>query len=219
MPRLKNRAEAVTRRSSWLWALAACGVPGLVLAVYPAGDLAVSGFFHTPGQGFLRDPVLQWIHDVVPDATVAVASLLALGLAWRGRLTWRAATFVPAAFALGPGLIVNALFKGHFGRARPVQILEFGGAAHFTPALQIADQCARNCSFTAGDPSVGFALAAFALIFPRHHAAFFALAVASGAGLGAMRIAQGGHFLSDVLFTGFFTLGATLLLARGWLKS
>ena len=36
------------------------------------------------------------------------------------------------------------------------QIAEFGGDKRFTPAFVPSDQCARNCSFPAGDPAVGF---------------------------------------------------------------
>ena len=63
---------------------------------------------------------------------------------------------------LGPGLVVNGILKEHWGRARPRDVTQFGGDRRFTPALVIADQCERNCSFSAGHPSAGFALAALA---------------------------------------------------------
>ena len=52
-----------------------------------------------------------------------------------------------AALLLGPGWVVNEALKNHWGRARPEQVSDFGGAQRFTPALQPADQCVKNCSF------------------------------------------------------------------------
>ena len=36
---------------------------------------------------------------------------------------------------VGPGLVVNGILKDHWGRARPAEIIEFGGTAHFSPAF------------------------------------------------------------------------------------
>ena len=76
--------------------------------------------------------------------------------------------FVLAALALGPGLVVNAGFKDHWGRARPRDVTQFSGERTFTPALQPTDQCDRNCSFVAGHPSVAFWLAALGFAAASH---------------------------------------------------
>jgi lipid A 4'-phosphatase len=203
-------------RFYWTCVLAAFAVPAFAAGFFPGVDLAVSGFFYQAGRGFVRSPVLEWLHHAGPGIVVAAALAAALGL-WRsGRLTFARAGFVPAVFLLGPGLLVNALLKEHYGRARPVQVEAFGGAAHFTSALQIADQCHHNCSFTAGDPSAGFALIAFALLLPEKRGVFTALALGLGSALGLMRVAQGGHFFSDVMFTAVATMGSAVLLFSIW---
>src|SRR6202007_2501046 len=103
----------------------------------------------------------------------------------------------------GPGLVTNAILKDHWGRARPTQITEFGGTKAFTPALVPARQCERNCSFVAGHPALGFYLVSFGfLVPPPRRRVVEAIAIATGALFGAARIAQGGHFLSDVVFSG-----------------
>jgi len=93
--------------------------------------------------------------------------------------------------------------------SRPAQVTEFGGALKYSPPLVKADQCGRNCSFPAGHPSMpflGFALAAgFA---GRRRRQIIAAAVALGALSGLGRMMQGGHFFSDVLFSGFITYAA-----------
>ena len=38
-----------------------------------------------------------------------------------------------------------------------------------------------------------------------------------GAGIGWVRIAQGGHFLSDIVFSGLVVWGSAILIRWGWL--
>ncbi len=115
-------------------------------------------------------------------------------------MTPRIASFLALSLIIGPGLLVNTLFKDNWGRARPHQILEFGGSAHFTPAAVLADQCTRNCSFPSGHGALAFWLMAVALVVPaRWRVLAMTIAVIIGFLVGAMRIAQGGHFLSDVV--------------------
>jgi lipid A 4'-phosphatase len=187
-------------------------LPAVVAGFFPQIDLAVSGWFYTPGRGFVTSPFLEAVHHAGPYAVVAAALAVALVLLRRKILTVRDVAFIALCFLLGPGLLVNGVLKEHYGRARPMQVGQFGGSAHFTSALTPAHECRHNCSFVAGDPSVGFTLIAFALLFPRGRAALTAVALSAGAGLGLMRIAQGGHFLSDVLFSAVVCITAALAL-------
>jgi membrane-associated phospholipid phosphatase len=74
----------------------------------------------------------------------------------------------------------------------------------------------RNCSFPAGDPSMGFCLVSAALLAGSATARRNGIigAVALGAALGVVRIAQGGHFLSDVVASGFLVTGLSWGLHR-----
>jgi len=196
-----------------------CG--GTVL--FPAIDLWASGLFYEPGRGFYLADWYPFL--LVRRAMPILAALIALaGFAlivggarrkWCG-LDWRAGVFLVLALALGPGLVVNTIFKDHWGRARPAQIASFGGAAQFSRPFVPSDQCARNCSFPAGDPSNGFVLVAagFLVAAPRPRRAAIAGAVGLGALIGFVRIAQGGHFLSDVIASGFLVFALTWLLHR-----
>ena len=47
-------------------------------------------------------------------------------------------------------IVVNALLKNNWGRARPNDILELGGIEKFTPWYQFSESCASNCSFVSG---------------------------------------------------------------------
>ncbi len=146
-------------------------------------------------------PPAAALTGVIALAVLAVATLRA-GMV-RQRLN--AATLL-LTLLLGPALLVNLVFKDNWGRPRPRQTVEFGGDMHYAPPLQPRfGQEGR--SFTCGHCSVGFSLLAFWFIFKRRHRrlAWLSLLAASLAGLlvGAARMAAGGHYLSDVLWSGF----------------
>lgn len=111
---------------------------------------------------------------------------------------------------LGAGLIVNVMFKDHFGRARPRDIEEFGGSKRFTPAFVISNECTANCSFSSGEGAAGFFSLALAMALSRRREVFLA-AVAIGSLVSLSRIAAGAHFFSDTVVS-FFVM---LILADG----
>ena len=97
-------------------------------------------------------------------------------------------------------IIINVLLKGFWGRARPNDIMEFGGKDSFSAWFEYSNACNTNCSFVSGDASVGFSL--IVLYFITKNKLFFWLSLLSGIILGTVRILEGGHFLSDVLISG-----------------
>jgi lipid A 4'-phosphatase len=106
-------------------------------------------------------------------------------------------------FCVGPGLVTNVLLKDQWGRARPVQVTEFGGTKRFTPPLVPSDQCPRNCSFVSGEAASMFTVFySAALIAPPWSAALMIGGTLVGLAAGLVRVTQGGHFLSDVVFAG-----------------
>jgi lipid A 4'-phosphatase len=205
--------------------VAALIVASALFLLAPGLDLWASGLFYRPEDGFF---LAQWapvraLYRSVPWLVTAQAvgiPLLLLLSWWRGRRTagldLKAGVFILLVLAIGPGLVVNAALKDHWGRARPSQVTEFGGARDFTPAPLPAAQCERNCSFVAGHPAAGFALLAYAFLASGWRRRWIAGgAIGFGSLLGVVRLAQGGHFLSDVVFSGLLVGGVTWLLA--WL--
>lgn len=119
------------------------------------------------------------------------------------------------AIALGPGLTVNAIFKDHWGRPRPRQLVDFGGTEQYQLPL-IPRFGEQGKSFPAGHPSVGFLYITLFWVW-RHRRPVTALAallfaLGSGFVLGLGRMAAGAHFLSDVFWSFNLTAVVSLLL-------
>ncbi|MBZ0218004.1 MAG: phosphatase PAP2 family protein, partial [Fimbriimonadaceae bacterium] len=138
---------------------------------------------------------------------IAVAGLV-LGLLRHTELfglIWTKWAYFLICAAVGPGLFTNSLLKDYWGRARPNQIVEFGGDLQFSPALYISDQCHNNCSFVSGESSTIYMLFfALALMADTRRTTFIILALVLGTLAGAIRMGQGGHFPSDIIFSGLF---------------
>lgn len=187
----------------------------LLFVGFPALDLRVSRLFFD-GRGF---PLAsRWGTELLQDCvTYFIAGALALVLGvWavnavtRRRLLGvdgRVVGYLLLVLIVGAGLIVNLAFKDNFGRARPRNVTEFGGAQPFTPAFVISDACPTNGSFSSGDAAGAFF--AFALVFAlgRRRSMLWP-AVAFGALISFARVASGAHFLSDVLVS-FFVMWIT----------
>ena len=200
-----------------------CALTAALFLLFPGIDIAASRLFYDSAQGFFlagSTPVsvveagVPWIVRAMIVLAVIAALWLAIARRPLWRLDVRTLVFLVAATALGPGLVANTVLKDHWGRARPNQVVEFGGAREFTPAPLPSEQCARNCAFVSGHAALGFSLVSFALLLPcgwRRRAAI-AGALTFGALIGLGRIAAGKHFLSDVVFAGLIAFATSWLL-------
>ncbi len=224
-----NLRKAITgmNRNRWieLAFIAGSTVLALLFVLAPGIDLWFSAVFYgEPGGFYLQNAWwVRFLYKLVAPVTVVIGigllALLAHNLIRRhavGPFTTRAVLFLIAALAIGPGLVVNTVFKDQWGRARPRDIIEFGGVKEFTPAFALSDQCDRNCSFVSGHSSVPFALIAFGFVLRRRRRAILAGATLFGGLVGLGRIIQGAHFLSDVIFSGIFVFVIAYLLAHAF---
>jgi membrane-associated phospholipid phosphatase len=196
---------------------------GLIFALFPQIDLTIARLFylgegHFVGENELVD-VLRRIGYFTP-ASVLILSLVTWGLAkWKKNLTpapsGRAVLFLCLSMALGPGLLVNLILKDHWHRPRPVQVVEFQGEMEFRPWYRLDGQCQVNCSFVSGETSSAFWMLAPALITPGPwQGPAMVGALVFGALVGLLRMALGGHFLSDVLLAATLTSLVVLTLYR-----
>ena len=115
--------------------------------------------------------------------------------------------FLIATISIGPGLIVNLGLKDHWHRPRPNQTQDFNGPNPFRPWWDDSGACRKNCSFVSGEAATGFWMVAPASVLPEPwQGPAIVAAFAFGAGASLLRMAFGGHYLSDVLLGGLVTL-------------
>lgn len=186
-------------------------------------DLWASGLFYRAGGEFpfSRVRALILFRRTGDLAIVAVVATILASIAVklvapdrRSLIPPSVSLFLLSTLAVGPGLLVNAVLKGLWGRPRPVMVDAFGGSDPYVAVWRITDYCASNCSFVAGEASSAIWLTALALVVPRQWRLPTAIVTGVYAGLISLnRIAFGGHFLSDVLLSWGLTL---LVIAIGY---
>jgi membrane-associated PAP2 superfamily phosphatase len=174
-------------------------------------DVRIARHFYVPGEGFPvgARPLWHWMkhYGMIPPLTLAVGGLVVflLSLAMpRLRRARRIALFLALVMLTGPGLIVNDVFKDHWGRPRPRDLVELGGTREYVPPLVMSPR-EYGASFCSGHTAVAAYLFAPYLLFLKRSrakaAAVLAVGVAYGSLMGYARIAQGAHFLSDIVWS------------------
>jgi lipid A 4'-phosphatase len=189
-------------------------VVGLVFAIWPGLDLAATRALYDNGGFAGASAAARFGRDVFRIFPfVVLGALIALYLGKRFGLRagpapdTRAIVFLVASLTIGSGLIVNLGMKDHLHRPRPVHVLEFGGTEPFRPWYRFDGACKKNCGFASGEAASAFWLVAPALLAPPpFQAPAVGAAVIYGVAASALRMAFGGHFLSDVLFGGLISV-------------
>ncbi len=180
-------------------------------------DLQVANHFYVLGKGFIWANT-EWafnVRYVLYGLVWATAFFFLATLVLRYAIVKantklpkvKTSCYVLAVFFLVPFLIINVGFKNNFGRPRPRQVTNFASTMRFQPAWKITEECSDNCSFVCGDAAVAFTFWLFLPFFKRRR---WKLLYGSGVFLagsfyGVVRMGQGGHFLSDVIFAGLIT--------------
>jgi lipid A 4'-phosphatase len=189
--------------------------------IWPQLDLLVSGYFYDePSRSFtLREHVVsQFIYHltnfIAATLVIGVPVLLAVSYVISHKLlvkNRKVLLFMFCTCILGPGVMVNLVLKDHWDRPRPVQSIEFGGNNAFEPPFSPQFACGGDChSFVSGHASIGFVFFGLALL--HRNRKWVLVPVALGAIIGMTRIVQGGHFFSDVVFSGWVVWFCSLLV-------
>lgn len=202
----------------------ACLIASFAVIAFSPFELWFSSLFYTKDVGFdLRNS--YFVSFFKSDWPLYVYALMGIcGGLWIGgkinkdsvcALKNKSLIFLILSLAVVPGIIVNGLFKGLWGRARPVQITEFGGSLDYTAPLVFSGQCASNCSFPSGHAALAFWCVAFALLLPKKiRKAGVIFAIIMGIVVSYSRIVGGYHFLSDTLFSFLMVVPWVLWLWR-----
>ncbi len=195
-----------------LWWILPVFVMALVTPFTSAWDQSIADYYYT--LDVEEDPLYRRIYTygIIPAQLLGILSFLALILSYclPSYKTWRKPALVLVlSMMVGAGLIVHTALKDQWGRPRPKQILDFGGGQAFRPYYKpnFFNQPEPSRSFPCGHCTMGYYFFALAFIFWRENKNnwawfMYAAALLWGSILGIARMAQGGHFLSDVLISG-----------------
>lgn len=193
---------------------------GIVLYFTPEIDLAISALvFDETANFYLRnDPILRAIYKSV-NLLAIVMAIGVIGaylyqLYMNKRFKYfdkKSLVYIFMVFAFGSGVIVNLGLKQNFGRARPAEIVQFGGEKKFTPAAVVNWEYGKECdSFSCGHCSFALGFIAFFFLFRNIWVLIAALSYGLVVSMG--RILQGGHFFSDFVFSWIVMLLTAKLL-------
>lgn len=205
-------------RTGLFIALGIAAVVGFVFGIFPELDLMVSRPFYeivSGGNTFglrihpvvmgLRESGMWLVAALVAPAALALAMKIILP---RKRLlvSARAILFLTTTLMLGPGVVTNLVLKDYWARSRPIDVTPLGGPERFVAWWDPRGECPTNCSFVSGDIAAAYwTLAPAALAPPAWRPLAYGAALAFGAGMTALRMAAGAHFLTDGIFAGVFT--------------
>lgn len=190
----------------------------VVFLLFPQLDLIVaSNYFNGQTFTYADNAFVRFIYVVFAKIHVFYLLLFITGIVicWRkrwlkGRKSW---TFLLLTLLLGPGLLVNLVLKDNsVGRPRPQHIEQFGGQDTFTPTFYYSGACDKNCSFVSGHAAIGFFLMSVAWV--RQKRIWLAFGITLGSLVGFVRILQGGHFFSDVIFAGWVVYFTCVIMAH-----
>lgn len=167
----------------------------------------------------------RFVFALVPITTVLIIISSIAYLMWSKHtkksnynIIKRGVVIILLSLAIGPGLIGGG-FKDHWGRPRPRQVIREGMT--YQPMWQYNFNKPANNSFVSGHATIGFFLGVPFLAFGFRRRGIIVSLVA-GSFVGLVRILQGGHYLSDVVFAGIFVwLSAELvcwLVDKYWFK-
>ena len=193
--------------------LAVAVIAGGVFAVAPQLDVEIAGYFFRPEVRATISaiyPVLEMIRTSNNVLTVSTALLALVALVFKfiwprgpALMPARASLLIIGTFALGPILLANGVFKSHWSRPRPGEVIQLGGTSPYMRWWDPRGACRGNCSFVSGEASSAFAMLAPAVALPPPwRTPAVGAALLYGTTIGLIRMALGGHFLTDVIFAG-----------------
>jgi lipid A 4'-phosphatase len=182
----------------------------VLLVMFPQIDLAISGIFAASGFSFAGTAWQRFVRGMTTAfLCVSIVGIVLLYLTNRAlersvlSFDGKRLAYVLIVLVVGAGLIVNLALKDNFGRARPRDVVEFGGGKIFTAAFAISTECRKNCSFSSGEAAAGFFSIALVYALGRRRRMALVAAISFGAIISMARIASGAHFLSDTIVSFF----------------
>jgi membrane-associated PAP2 superfamily phosphatase len=200
------------------------GVTATLVLSLTGWDLSWPASVYSPGGmhgGWHYACDLPWkpLYDYgeIPAMLLAVGALILLGMTRLGKISTdyrKPCLVIILTVVLGPGLIVNGLFKPLWGRPRPAEIAQFGGSEQYRPVWR-PGELGNGKAFPSGHCASAFAIASLAAFYPWHPwfgVSMLVAGAAYGVLMGIARVIQGAHYPTDVLWAGIVVITVIGLL-------
>jgi membrane-associated PAP2 superfamily phosphatase len=180
-------------------------------------DIAIQSMlydFTAKSWKYAYHPAVLWMYKygtypAVFLAAAAIAVFFAGFIYEKMKKHRKASLLIILTMLIAPGVITNLILKNYTGRPRPRDVVEFNGTMNFKQPLELGIP-GKGFSFPCGHCTMGFFFYAAYLILRKKNAAVsFAVLGGSllyGTAMGFGRMAQGGHFASDVIWAAAITL-------------
>ncbi|MBP9743359.1 MAG: phosphatase PAP2 family protein [Burkholderiales bacterium] len=183
-------------------------VAGFVI-VSPGIDQYFAAMTYNADRGKFYGELHLWCRIVYYSIPAITALLVAISVGMLFTRLKKVALIILLSLALGPGLVINVVFKDHWGRPRPYQVIRDGET--FLPVWQPNFNQINDNSFPCGHASIGFFLGVPFLACGQRKRGLI-IGLIAGGFVGVVRMLQGGHYLSDVVFCGIFVWMAAYLV-------
>lgn len=210
----------------------------IIFAAFPGLDLATSRFFYSDGSFAYREHPISMVIYLSVRIFCILSAVMCLGILiydplrrflpaflqkiadkFRNlvKFSRKQVMFMFLVIVLTPGILVHWVMKPVWERARPVNVIEFGGDKEYTNFYHLfAGQDGK--SFPSGHASMAFSIVALAyMVSESRRRKVLALTLIYGVIASTCRVWQGGHFVSDVTFSALLTLWTILLLKKFYL--
>ena len=182
----------------------------IIFFLFPNIDITVSGLFFGQDNRFLaaeHDWFIVLIRKIILPFFVLLVFFIPIAALFKEIIykekilnkTIRDWIYLFSCLVISTGVIVNLIFKGMWGRARPSDTIIFGGEYPFTIPWLNVDYCSSNCSFVSGDVSFFTLSLALLIIFNKQNWNIYAYLLIGF--ISFLRIAEGDHFLSDTVMS------------------
>lgn len=220
VPAFVRRSSGRPRNDRLVAMTRLAAIVSFVFMIVPVTDLIVSSWFvDGAGKFSLHENryllALRDLHRTLP-AILVPATLIAVIIQALFRQRWLPAPhkllYIISVYAVGALAVVH-LLKYLVGRARPNEIMEFGGTMLFSPAWQIANSCHSSCSFPSGEAASAMAMLSIPLVLGgAYRLPLLAMTAVPALIFSLNRIVMGAHFLSDVMLSWMF-----VVMTMAWL--
>ncbi len=200
------------------------GVVATVVSAHYNLDISISSYFRTPGgpdQGWVmaREQPWAWLYNYGERLPLALAIYAAIVWFFSYMETisgkyQRCLLVIVLTTIIGPGLLVNCILKPAWGRPRPADTVVFGGESPYREVYRPLGPGGGK-SFVCGHCASAFSTLSVGALYP-YHPVVAAIGVAVGALfsvlIGITRLCQGGHYFTDIIWSGVLVLSVILWL-------